>query len=374
MGTAALQTEQAKEKTAARDSAFELLRILCMLLIIAHHYSVHADWLRGQGIHTVRMLHGWSVFVQALALGGKWSCDVFMLITGYFSAGRKVNYKSTVRLAVEMYFYALVILGLAAVFAPGSITPQILTESLLPLLWGNWYCVCYLIFSLFIPFLNTLLEHLDRAGCKRLAGITLLLWSVLPWLFSTLGSDIAWAPADIMAFFAMYLCGAYIRLHVPERPQHRWRWALAAAAANLLLLLAMYTVDRIGVATHNDGMISWASYFVSLNGPLHVACALTVFMAFRGWQFHSRWVNWAAASVLGVYLIHDNSIIRPLLWNCWSPNDKYFLTPWLPLHAVIKILAVFTVCVVIDKGREWLFARSVDKWLDAWWSKHRKSA
>lgn len=372
-GTAAPQAA-GEHKTGARNSSFELLRILCMLVIIAHHYSVHASWFMGIGIHSVRALRGGAVLVQSMALGGKWACDVFMLITGYFSVGRKPNGKSTARLAIEMYFYALVILGIAAVLAPERITLNILKESLLPLLWGNWYCVCYLVFSLFIPFLNTLLEHLDKAACRRLVGLVLLLWSLLPWLFSGLGSDIAWDPADIMAFFAMYLLGAYIRLHVPVKPQHRLRWVLAALAANGLLFLEMYAVDRIAIATNNDGLVSWASYFVSLNGPLHVACAVTVFMAFRQWEFYSKWVNWAAASVLGVYLIHDNSIVRPLLWDRWSPNDRWFLSPWLPLHAALKILAVFAVCVALDKGREWLFRRSVDKWLDKRWAKRQETA
>lgn len=374
MNTPAMPTAAAEKKTAVRDSAFELLRIVCMLLIIGHHYAVHAGWFMGMGIHSVRALRGGAFLIQVMALPGKWACDVFMLITGYFCVGRAFHYKSTARLAVEMVFYAWVILGIAAVLAPGSLTPQVLKESLVPVLWGNWYCVCYLVFSLFIPFLNTLLAHLDKTACRRLVWLALLLWSGLPWLYGGLGSDIAWDPADITAFFVMYLLGAYVRLYWPAEPRHGRRWALAALAANGLLILCVYVLDRIAAATGNDGLVSWASYFVSLNGPLHVACAFAVFMAFRGWEFHSKWINWAAASVLGVYLIHDNSIIRPLLWDRWSHNDRWFLSPWLPVHALVKILAVFAVCLLIDKAREWLFARSVDKWLDAWWSKRKKEA
>ena len=32
-----------------RNSSFELLRIICMLLIVAHHYVVHTEGLLGGG-------------------------------------------------------------------------------------------------------------------------------------------------------------------------------------------------------------------------------------------------------------------------------------------------------------------------------------
>lgn len=48
------------EKTQ-RSSSFELLRILAMLMIIAHHLAVHSGYDWGQGIMANRL---WILFLQ----------------------------------------------------------------------------------------------------------------------------------------------------------------------------------------------------------------------------------------------------------------------------------------------------------------------
>jgi len=89
-------------KKAPRQSNLELLRIISMLLILMHHYSVHG------GFNLSNVPLTFNVFlVQLLSLGGKIGVNIFMLITGYFMVNSKFNFKKLLRLGLQVLFYSV---------------------------------------------------------------------------------------------------------------------------------------------------------------------------------------------------------------------------------------------------------------------------
>ena len=75
-----------------RNSNIEILRILSMLFIIAHHYAVHGFDLSA-GSFTVN-----EVTLQILSLGGKIGVNVFVFITGYFMINSRFDAKKLLKL------------------------------------------------------------------------------------------------------------------------------------------------------------------------------------------------------------------------------------------------------------------------------------
>ena len=68
-----------------RNSSFELLRLISMLLIVMHHYSLHG------GFDYMSTLSLRLYFIQCLNMGGKLGVNLFILISGYFLC--KSNFK-----------------------------------------------------------------------------------------------------------------------------------------------------------------------------------------------------------------------------------------------------------------------------------------
>lgn len=355
-----------------RNSSFELLRIICMLFILAHHYGVHTDW-PGGGFGTLENLSVNTIFLQCFTIGGKWPCHVFALLTGYFTVNAQVHYKRIANLVAQMCFYGWGILLLTGIFAPQILTAKEILYAVFPFLYGNWYCVYYVLFSFFIPFVNRLIRSLSREEHKRLAVILLTVWSVVPTLTN------GWNGFGSMAMLiAMYILGAYIRLYAQDSVWGRLPWKRLALLSFTLLFASALMLDVCGIITKQGVFIQHVEHFGGLKSILAVSCAVSIFMAFRQWTFYSKAVNWVSSSVLGIYLIHDNSIIKSLIWNTWSPNAEFFNSPWLVVHAFGKILVVFMVCLLIDKLREWLFDKTVTPKLScgmsaisAWWKNGR---
>lgn len=350
----------------ARNSSLELLRIICILLIIGHHYCAHG----GYAPFSAGTLSPGAVFVQSLGMFGRLSCSIFILITGFCMAEHTAegHYKRIVPVAAEMIFYSVVI-WLGFVLLGGR--PFTVTEALnafVPFFHGNWFLVYYLVFYPFIPFVNLFIHSMSKEVYRRLLLVVFVIWCLAPTFTVN-----AWVFSNVDLFLVMYLTGAYIKLHVHGKTAYNNRWNLAVALLSaLVLVLSAGALDAIGAWLHNDALIANARYFREVNMLPAVVMAISLFLYFSNIEFHSGAVDRIAGSVLGIYLIHDNELMRPLIWRQLWPNTDYLSAPYL--HALIKILAVFLICLAIDLLRratvEKLFLRGFQKLSVAWDKKH----
>ena len=70
-----------------RDSNFELLRIICMVLIVIHHFSVHGGYFT----ETQGTLPFNATLIDLFAMGGRLGVNIFVLISGYFLINSKLG-------------------------------------------------------------------------------------------------------------------------------------------------------------------------------------------------------------------------------------------------------------------------------------------
>ena len=79
--------------------------------------------------------------------------------------------------------------------------------------------------------------------------------------------------------------------------------------------------------------------------------------------FHCKFINLISGSVLAVYLIHDNPLVREFIWWTISPNIDQIGSNHIFMHMIQKVLFVLVACVVIDQIRIWLLEKPVEKLL-----------
>lgn len=134
-------------KNTKRNSSFELLRIICIIMVIAGHYFTHGHYTEVQ----LMPLTFNSFYVQSLQLYARLACGVFILITGYFMCQMKHKeeyYKKIISLLFEIYFYSL--LSLFIILSIYHTVPlKLILQSLFPFFVGKLVCR---ILSTFICF------------------------------------------------------------------------------------------------------------------------------------------------------------------------------------------------------------------------------
>lgn len=348
-----------------RNASLDLLKCICMLLIISHHYVVHGgyDPLNLENFSKGRF------FLQQVGMYGSLSCDIFALITGYYLINERGNVQKrfckVIRLFLEMLFYSISIYAIMVLtrLVPLSITG--IYKALLPNLWGNWYVIAYLLFYLFVPFLNPILLNLSKQKYKWFIVLLLFCWSVVP-TFTYL--DPAWSWSNVDFFIVMYTIGAYFRLHVKEKVYvrenilNRKDLSLVCGILSIILLGgSICFIDFVGIKLGRVEILSQGTYFMPLYSVLAVFCAISWFSYFSTVEFKSSMISFVSGTTLGIYLIHENDYIRIWVWQMIYPNVNYVNSPYV--HFVVKVVLIFVICCIIEAVRLKTFAK-IDKHIE----------
>ena len=67
---------------------------------------------------------------------------------------------------------------------------------------------------------------------------------------------------------------------------------------------------------------------------------------------YNKWINIIASASFGVYLIHDNNIVRPFLWKTVFKNSTYQNTVLLIPYSICVVCIVYLVSTIIDLLRQ----------------------
>ena len=334
-------------KKKGRNSSIELLRILSMFAIVIHHYAVHgtlnSDHYNPAIINTLRI----NLFLHYL---GKVGVCCFVIIGAYFLCEKRFNFRRPINLIITMVFYSFgIYLVLKYGFHTGiwgADTPA-RTWLPFPLPSGYWFVYAYIVMLLAMPCLNIIINNLTQRKLLLLIIGLFILWSIIPagiWMFGTKPDtsveDFGYTYTTY--FFLLYFVGAYLRKY------RNFFWD-STSMTGIIAIVTMTIAVLLTFLVNGQQSLYYYEDIVGTNGPIVLISATFVFAFFRNIQLNSRFINYIAGSMFGVYLIHEDSFIRPLIWQKFISSDKVASSaPMYLRQAIIYSLIVFIVCMLLD--------------------------
>jgi hypothetical protein len=305
-----------------------------------HHYITHGTT---NFVYLDSPLTVQNVFALFFGSFGRPAVGIFVLICGYFSIKSDFNLPRFVSLIAQVFSYSVILLLLAIFVLPGgsAIGRNEVFASIFPTAYGTyWFITSYAVLILLSPYINKLLLMLTQKQHKALIVLFVVIWCFLPTFIgaSFSGSDLAY-------FVSLYSIAAYIRLYPLKANASRhfalfgfWAFILLASIASSSYLLNYSGVFR-----------KYITYFSEYNRLPGAMCALELFLAMSQTKlFYSKLINGIASTSFGIYLIHDNFLIRPLLWGTIFNSAAYVDTPLYFVHLFVSVTIVFVCCALID--------------------------
>lgn len=341
-----------------RKSNLELMQIVLMLLVIAHHYVVNSgvasNWATGD--YTPQ-----AVLLLLFGMWGKICINSFVMITGYFMCKSRLTWIKILKLAAEVYFWNLVLTFIFAI--AGNMGTNEIVKSLV---WpvreiGGSFTASFIAMYMMIPFINRLLSALDKKSLLKLIGLLLFIFTFCTTFLasSTAFYEVGW-------YVTLYLIAAYIRLY----PAH-WMCDHRSATRFLAACVALSVASVVFVmlASSSLGLGNHAYYFVVDSGKVMAAltgCAIFIF--FNSLDIgYVPFINKVASTVFGVLLIHTNSdAVRQWLWHdVFDVSGLYQSCNLveLAITSIIIVLMVFCACSVLDMMRIVLLEKPLFKWI-----------
>lgn len=155
-----------------RLSNFELLRIVCILLILTMHSMSQ--------VNTSELSTANVYLSHVVSSVGNIGVSCFLLISGYF--GVRFKLQRFVQLVVLTTFYTVFVY----LFQNGfMIDKGILKAVLVVPLYDNWFITCYLLLMLFAPYLNMFIHGLSKTQYVKMLAIGIVFFSILPTALNT---------------------------------------------------------------------------------------------------------------------------------------------------------------------------------------------
>lgn len=304
-----------------RNSNIELYRIIVMLLIVMHHYVVNSGLL-DEMFKTP--LAPESIFLYLFGMWGKTGIDCFVLITGYFMCKSSISLRKFIKLLLQIELYNILFGCIFLYTGHISLSVSSLIQIVNPIPSVNTgFTSCFLLFYLFIPFLNILLNNLSKSQHLLLVILCLGIYTILgtvPWISVTL-NYITW-------FCILYVVASYIRIYGIWRSEDKMFWGGASLVLITISVLSVLMMLSWGISSGVRLDWSLVMFFVSdSNKLLAFLVSVSTFMFIKNLHIRqSKWINTIASCTFGVLLIHANSdAMRQWLWKETCDNVGFLI-------------------------------------------------
>lgn len=332
-----------------RQVNFELLRILCMYMIVVGHCLFHGRVTAKLGYGTANYFL--SYLIQSFSVV---HVNCFVMIAGYFAIDREFRAERMLRFWRQVLFYSVGIWLLYSLFA--QVTGTDALKAVFPISTKNyWFASVYMGLMLLMPFVGMLASKLSRRQYQYMLAILAWLLSVNHMFFRVdaygvySGRELGW-------FLFLALTAGYIKLHTKPDRKYFYYGLAGYVIGSLMVLGSVY----LSVEFHQEDI----GYFLNYNSPLALFATVSLFICVKNMPWKETRLDGLilklAGAAFGVYLIHDNYLIRYLVWDTFRAS-KVALTHWAVIYACMIGAIVYLVCTAIELIRQYVF-RCVGKW------------
>lgn len=344
----------------SRNSSIELLRIISMLGVVILHYNnpeIGGGFrsVTDGSINQIYLYITESCFVGAV--------NLFILISAYYlsvSNKRRISKVVELILQVIVFNFAGFLGGIVLLDKPFTI--ERFAVNFLPV---NYFVVLYITLYVLSPFINKLVDNLNRNSFGKLILLATILFSI--WTIavdylenitntifeglSTIGAYGSQYGYTIVNFILVYLIGAYIR-----------RYGIKIEKRMLLILglLSIALLSWMALAEHRHGLPTIATW--NYNHPLVIFLPVVVLLLFLNYDFNNKCINELAKASFTCFLFHGHLIQRVHI-------DQYVNKSLaeLVIHQVAVSVGIYFISYLVykiyDIGSGW-FIRMITPTLD----------
>ena len=286
--------------------------------------------------------------VGSLGIFFEVTVNSFILISGYF--GMKLSLKRILRLILDMVVWGEVLYILSVVIGYRDFSVMSAVYFAVPVHW--WFIVYYMVLMLFAPYINKLLDMLDKNSFRMLLLFMFFALSVAP---TFLGYDFG---GGVTTFILMYVIGRYIRKY-------------EANTLNGISYFASYVVFSLLSAAgnyvlHNNFKVpyDWGITFFLYNSVFLVLASVCFFCIFTKIHFTSPVINRLAKSALGIYIIHEHPVVREFYLEKMGVLEKVggSFAPWF-VNFLVTLLVVYGLCLLVETIRLAIFDKLNDSFI-----------
>ena len=281
-----------------RNTSIELLRILCMLFIVFHHFMLFCAFPKYE-MDALNQSN--SALSIAMMLNGFFCVAVncFVLISGFY--GLKFKLRALVNLYIACAFYSMAGYFLHLYLDDAHIGRSILDYSIFALTNSKWWFVnCYIVLLFMAPLLNIPINSMEKSMYRKV----ILLLTIVNIYFGFIGGQTGYNQYgyNVQQFIYLYMIGGYLRRFVDfesikrNRNKYIVTFVLFSIAIGLMAIVERFI-------THSE----FKAYYYC--NPLMIVSSVSLFGYAASFNFYNKTINRLAIGAFSVYLFQEQIVI-----------------------------------------------------------------
>ena len=285
-----------------RNSSIELLRIISLIGVVVLHYN-NSDiggglkYVKEGSLNQYYLFLTENMFVCAV--------NIFMLISAYFlSTTNKRKVIKIVELIIQVIVFRIATYILKVIVGSALFSLKSFIDCLMPV---NYFVTLYSVVYVVSPYINVMLDKLNRESFKRLVltlGFIFSIWTIMVDYMenlsgltfaglSTVGMYGSQYGYSIVNFILIYIIGAYIRRNDVKITITK---SLSGILVTTVIMIVLSIIEhKLGVS-----MICTWNY----NNPFVILLSVFIFVAFLNIQFNNKMINELAKGAFTCFLFH----------------------------------------------------------------------
>lgn len=332
-------------KIKNRDTNFELLRIVAMIMILVLHFNGHGKIIDCTDSFEYPLKY---LFFNGLEYACIIAVNLYIMITGYYMVKSKIKLHRILELWLEIFFYSVIIYAILVIFNKTDFSMQNLVKSFFPLSTSKyWFMTTYMALYLLIPFINKIINNISKKQYKVLLFIGFVLLSLMP-LYSSNKEFESTGGYSLIWFMYLYLISGYIRLYF-EKNIKSYKLFIIYICIILVEVILKKMLNKTGVA------------LCGYNFPFTLIKTLCIFLIFKNIKIKNKKINQLILKIspltLAIYLIHDDPNFSPILWNEILKPSAYIADRKILLIFFTDIIIIFVLSCIIEKIRQFVFEK-----------------
>lgn len=282
-------------KLTERNYGIDILRLFSMFMIVILHVCGHGGILE----HTTGANYYFALTIRTVSMC---AVDCFAMISGfvgYRDDKETYSYAKYIKLWLPVFFYSVLISILYYVFFSATFEIKNLIRAFVPVTCGSyWYFTAYTAVFFTAPLINKIVRDASLRELNIFAFVGMLVFSVyssvhlyLSPLWLSEGYNALW-------LIILYFIGAWVKKsNLPKILKLKFSILLS------ILIMVVMVLEKIVFR----GIIStYVSPFVVALSIIYIC----IFSKIKVGKHIKRFTSTFAPAAFGVYLLHDNSIIR----------------------------------------------------------------
>lgn len=348
MGTSFFDFVERVQIMLKKNINIELIRIIAMIAVVGHHYFRHGGGIEWAAFGTREYVIFWIVDAFLFVC-----VNLFVLISGYCLVNAPFKLSRFINLWVMVVTYSL-FCTLIYHYSENEVSTMSFIKAFIPFTTqAYWFMTAYSVMLFCSPFLNMAIHSMSKIQHQLTVLGIIFIFSIVPTFF-VWARDLITTGMDYQWFIALYIIGAYIK-------KYGLKFSTKQALAGYILSSLITGGLRIPLGTLSIKLINsdvLAGLFFRYNSVTVLAASVFLFWWGLRIEIQSENIKGIINSIspltLAVYLIHDNSLMRKLLWDRILPMQILFRNGAAAYLCGFFIIVpcIFFGCCFIEKIRQ----------------------